>query len=210
MANPWYDEPTPRGYSKPECASALQKAIRRGDEEVALFFASELDIAGHGKYVWKRLLVITSEDVGIAEPNLPATMRALYENWQELRTGKGAPSHRLVLIHAVLLLVHAKKSRRVDDANWAIYKDSELRVDMPDYAYDMHTLRGKRMGRGVDHWEEEASVLANNADPDNPYTERALANHRKDKSRSLNQPTQVRDTSDPIDDAMLSQEALPF
>jgi replication-associated recombination protein RarA len=210
MSNPWYDVPTPRGYSKPECASALQKGIRRGDEKVALFFASELDLAGHGKYVWKRLLIITSEDVGIAEPNMPATIRALYENWKELRESKGVPSHRLVLLHAVLLLVNAAKSRRVDDANWAIYKDNDLRVEMPDYAFDMHTLRGRRMGRGVQHWEEEASVLVNNADPDNPYTGEAIGNMARNKAKTLTQPEQVKNGSDPISDQMLSQSSLPI
>jgi len=41
------------GYLNSEC-TAMQKCIRRGLEEEALFWATELDLAGYGAYVWKR------------------------------------------------------------------------------------------------------------------------------------------------------------
>ena len=56
---------TPGGYRCDECASALQKTIRRGEERDALHFATELALAGYGGYVWKRLRIIASEDVGL-------------------------------------------------------------------------------------------------------------------------------------------------
>ena len=54
------------GYLAGEVTSALQKSIRRGDERGAVFWASELDLSGYGKYVWKRLKIIASEDIGPA------------------------------------------------------------------------------------------------------------------------------------------------
>ena len=39
------------GYLNSECTSAMQKCIRRGLEEEALFWATELDLAGYGAYV---------------------------------------------------------------------------------------------------------------------------------------------------------------
>ena len=52
------------GYKLGEVASALQKSIRRGDEPQALFWSTELDLSGYTEYAWKRLRIITSEDIG--------------------------------------------------------------------------------------------------------------------------------------------------
>ena len=50
-------------------SSLLQKAIRRGDAELAKHAARTL-YRQRGKGVWRRLMVIAFEDVGIAEPEL--------------------------------------------------------------------------------------------------------------------------------------------
>lgn len=39
------------GYLNSEVTSALQKCIRRGDEDGALFWATELDLSNYGEYV---------------------------------------------------------------------------------------------------------------------------------------------------------------
>src|SRR6478752_6344808 len=92
-------------YSCEEVTSALQKCIRRGLEEDALFWATELDLSGFGEYVWKRLKIIASEDIGLEENSLAAiAVRALYENWLEQRKKadtRHAPE-RLFLVHAIL------------------------------------------------------------------------------------------------------------
>jgi len=54
------------GYLTSEVTSALQKSIRRALEEEALFWATELDLAGFGANAWKRLRIIASEDIGLA------------------------------------------------------------------------------------------------------------------------------------------------
>jgi hypothetical protein len=50
-----------------------------------LYWAVELDESGWGEYCFFRLFVILSEDIGLAEPLMPAVIAALYENWQALR-----------------------------------------------------------------------------------------------------------------------------
>ena len=72
----------------------LQKAIRRGNEREALFWASELDLAGYGNYVWKRLRIIASEDVGLADTDAVIAVRVLYENWQEAKKAEGRRRRR--------------------------------------------------------------------------------------------------------------------
>jgi replication-associated recombination protein RarA len=153
--------PTFRGYLFAEVASAMQKSIRRGDEEAALYWSIELDRSGYGEYVWRRLRIICSEDVGLAEPLLPAVIRALYENWSQARKKRDdrQESWRLFLVHGVILLSRAKKSRIVDHALIYFYADDTTRP-IPDIALDKHTAAGKRLGRGWDHFFDEAALLA--------------------------------------------------
>jgi replication-associated recombination protein RarA len=115
---------TAGGYFNSEVTSAMQKSIRRGLEEEALSWATELDIARYGAYVWKRLRIIASEDIGLADPNVAVQLRVLYENWIEQRKKKEDYSlaERLFLVHAVLLCVRAKKSRIVDTALITMYE----------------------------------------------------------------------------------------
>lgn len=152
---------TPGGYKCGEVASALQKCIRRGLEEDALFWATELDMAGFGEYVWKRLRIICSEDVGLASPGLAAEIRALYDNWVDQRKKKDERHgpERLFLVHAVFILSRAPKSRMVDHALITLYEGHREPREIPDFALDRHTLRGRRMRRGWKHfWEEGARV----------------------------------------------------
>ena len=56
------DLTTPGGYRIGEVTSAMQKCIRRGLADDALFWATELDLAGYGEYVFKRLRIMASAD----------------------------------------------------------------------------------------------------------------------------------------------------
>ena len=156
---------TVRGYSAAECASALQKCIRRCEDDQALFWAVELDRSGFGQYVWRRLLIMVSEDIGLAEPELPAQIFALYGTWREMQAWKNSNHpERLQLVHAVLLMARAKKSRMLDHATHVHYTVNDRLYEIPDHALDFHTARGKMKKRGLDHWYEEAAVLVNGVD----------------------------------------------
>lgn len=140
----------------------MQKCIRRGLEEEALFWASELDLAGYGAYVWKRLRIIASEDIGLADPNVCVQVRVLYENWMEQRKKKDrSHAERLFLVHAVLICVRAKKSRMADTALITMYESERPRRAVPDYALDVHTVAGRKMGRGINHFFDAGAKCAN-------------------------------------------------
>src|SRR5208337_236390 len=160
--------PTKDGHNLHEVLSALQKSIRRGLEEQALYWASELDLSGYSQHLWNRLRIIASEDVGLAMPGAASIIRALYENWQD------APGNKLWLMHATVLLVRARKSRIVDHACCIFYNEGRPTFDMPDFALDKHTHRGRTLGCGVDHFFDVGGSLANEQPtlPD-PYKERA-------------------------------------
>lgn len=163
------------GYKLGEAASAMQKCIRRGLEPDALFWATELDISGYGEYVWKRLKIITSEDVGLASPQLAATVHALYLCWLEQRK-KADVRHgpeRLFLVHAVILLARSPKSRLVDHALIAFYEAQRPPRPIPDFALDKHTARGKALRRGHEHFWTQGAQIANAGDVSDPYLDTA-------------------------------------
>jgi hypothetical protein len=168
---------SPGGYRMDEVTSALQKAIRRGDERGALFWASELDLAGYANYVWKRLRIIASEDVGLADVDAVIAVRVLYENWQEARKAKDEGAMPLFLAHAVCLLARAAKSGIAVHAVMAFWMGDRdaIRVEIPDHALDRHTARGREMGRGKRHFLEEAGRLENEDLPDPYFAEGAKA-----------------------------------
>lgn len=154
---------TIRGFAFDECASALQKAIRRGDGRIASFFANELVASNYIKYVWKRLLVVSAEDVfGPLTSEVESLMRSCMMIRQEQRVKK-ATDARIFVTKAVILLCRAVKCRDADDLNVLGYDsrvipDSEAReyiqkyecngegIEIPEYALDVHTKRGRLHG----------------------------------------------------------------
>jgi hypothetical protein len=54
----------------------------RCDEPAALTFAVEMGQSGHGTMLWNRLLIIASDDIGLAEPNMPANIYAPFQMWK--------------------------------------------------------------------------------------------------------------------------------
>ena len=155
---------TVNGYDFFEASSAFQKAVRRGDEDLALFFGVELVLSNYDEYLWKRIKIIVSEDVGLASPVLAMQIHALYSFYKELKAKKDDKHYpwRLHVVHAILLCCRSKKSRHVD---WAVITyfnghDQEM-LKVPDWALDKHTQRGRSMGRGLDHFIKEGAILEN-------------------------------------------------
>lgn len=172
---------TPNGHLCGDVASALQKSIRRGEERQALYWASELDLTGYGNYVWKRLRIMASEDVGLADPMVCVQVKALYDNWVEQSKNDRTNSTerrprnaaRIFLVHAVILLARAQKSRLVDHAVMVVYYGEREPLEVPDHAFDKHTAHGRRRGRGWAHFFEVASHLENRAELVDEYEEEA-------------------------------------
>jgi replication-associated recombination protein RarA len=164
---------TKRGYDFNELLSALQKDVRRGHEYDAVFWAVELEGFNH-RALWNRLRIIASEDIGPANPVAPLVIDVLEKEYKDFKGKKGDP-HRLFLVNAVLYLARSPKSRMVDDLLNVVYGEiqhEDKRLPIPDYAIDMHTERGRKMGRGYEHFFTEGNKV--NDEPFwNPYTPRA-------------------------------------
>ena len=64
--------------------------------------------------------------------------------------------------NAIRAMARAPKSRTGDPFGAAIGLRSELEgfvPQIPDFAYDQHTLEGRRRGRGLQHFRDEGALL---------------------------------------------------
>jgi replication-associated recombination protein RarA len=87
---------TARGHDIYELLSALQKDIRRCNEYPALHWAIELE-SFNAKMLWNRLKIITSEDIGIANPIATLLIDTLEKQYFEAVEKKN-DSSRLFLV----------------------------------------------------------------------------------------------------------------
>jgi replication-associated recombination protein RarA len=153
------------GYKLDEVVSALQKSTRRGDSDGALFWAWELNVSGYGAWAWRRLFTICSEDVGLAEPTAPAVISGLWTMSEVLRANqpKPAPGEKaqfppLQLLQAAWYLARSAHNREIPDCLDVLHVRSQRgqALAMPAWALDKHTGRGRAMGRGSRHFEDES------------------------------------------------------
>jgi replication-associated recombination protein RarA len=168
---------TATNYDFYEVASALQKEIRRGDEEAALYWALELT-PKYDTFLWRRLAIMASEDIGPADNTMAGLIDVLAVNYRDVQQASARPQERIILAHAIIALCRAKKSRVADDLACLVSHQREhegLRREIPDYALDQHTRRGQAQGRGWDHWAEEGCRLSHEVKGLNRYRDRALA-----------------------------------
>lgn len=155
-----------------EATSALQKEIRRGNEENALYWALELEQL-NPSLLWNRLKVIASEDISIAHPFIVLVIEILHKWYLEFR---GKNESGLFLAHAILALCRSPKSRITDEFLEVVKGERKegKKLEIPDYAIDMHTARGKAKGRGMEHFLNEGAKLVNESEKvENPYKDRA-------------------------------------
>lgn len=153
-----YEITTTRGYALMEVASALQKAIRRGDAKLAGYWAIELFESGYQQYLWRRLLTISAEDCWGC---ITHEIDALFQAWKLIHKQKPGGG-RIFAAKAAILLCHARKCRDADHLTNLVYDpqsvdgarlEAELNEarahpePIPDYAFDVHTAKGRKRGK---------------------------------------------------------------
>jgi replication-associated recombination protein RarA len=164
---------TVSGHDLGEVLSALQKTCRRSEVDNALHWCAELDLSGFAGHAWSRLVVITSEDVGLADRGMPSVVRALRESYLEAAKRKNAHHpERLFLLHAAALVATSPKSRLIDHG-CVVHFQGHARREIPPEAVDRHTVAGRRAGRGWEHFWNEASKLTPESTIPDPYRARA-------------------------------------
>jgi replication-associated recombination protein RarA len=143
---------TPDGTSLDVVTSALQKAIRRGEEAEATYWALQLERA-YPWHLWRRLAVIAVEDIGLGNPNAIVVVQACRDAYVEHGLGperrknggsRGRPDGDLV-IFPVLLMCRSAKNREADHLKVAVdaMRADGWRPEIGDHVLDIHTAVGK-------------------------------------------------------------------
>lgn len=116
--------------------SALQKSIRGSDPDAAIFYAAKLLEAGDIISLSRRLLVIASEDIGLAYPQAITIVKACVDSAMQL----GLPEARIPLADAVILLATAPKSNSAYLAVDAALSDIRKGIigDFPRHLQNKH------------------------------------------------------------------------
>ena len=172
--DPWARTKTRNGLNGDEVISALQKSIRRGLVEEACKFAYEMYITSPQMEdkLWRRLLTITVEDIGMGDPNAAILVNNL--NQMRLQFDYADGDRPIYFIHAIRYLCACEKDRSSDLLKNIVIKGFAMGEvpEIPDYALDKHTVRGAEMGRDSFHFLNEASKVIPQMEVDNDYKER--------------------------------------
>ena len=130
-----------------DVVSAFIKSIRGSDPDAGLYWLARMLGAGEDpRYVARRLVILASEDVGMADPTslLVATAAASAVEFV------GLPEAQLNLAQAVVHLAQAPKSNRVATAIWAAVEDvrSRPKGPVPAHLRDAHYRGATSIGHG--------------------------------------------------------------
>ena len=90
--------------------SAFIKSLRGSDPDAALYWLAKMVYAGEDpRFIFRRMLILASEDVGLADPNAIAVVTACAEAFDRV----GLPEGQFHLAQAALYLATAPKSNSI-------------------------------------------------------------------------------------------------
>jgi replication-associated recombination protein RarA len=174
--DPWRKVTTRNGIPGDLVISALQKSIRRGLTEEAITFAYDMYITSEQfeDKLWRRLQAISVEDIGFGDLSAPVLTNSLNQMRQNFPYADG--DRPIFFVHAIRYLAAAKKDRTSDNLKNIIITEFEYgrKPIIPDFALDMHTEKGRSLGRDFKHFLEEGSQVENELPVDENYKARLL------------------------------------
>ena len=130
--------------------SALIKSVRGSDPDAALYWLVTLLESGESaRFLARRLVVLASEDVGLADP----MGLVLAESCARAVEFVGLPEARLTLAHATVALALMPKSNSVTRALGAVTRavGSGGLVEVPDHLRDGHYRGSSDLGFATDY-----------------------------------------------------------
>ena len=132
--------------------SALHKSIRGSDPDAALYYLARMLQSGEDAlYIARRLVVVASEDVGLADSSLLSLATAAYTAAEKI----GMPEARIPLAHATVALALAPKSirsyRGLRNAEQALAEPGIAGLPIPIHLRNAPTRLMKEMGYGKEY-----------------------------------------------------------
>jgi len=140
-----YDKAGDQHY---DVISAFIKSVRGSDVDAALHYLARMLEAGEDpRFIARRLIILASEDIGLAAPGVLQTAVAAAQAVQLI----GLPEGRLSLAHATIAAATAPKSNAVVTAiDEAIADVRAGRIGLvPPHLRDAHYATAGRYGHGV-------------------------------------------------------------
>ncbi len=146
--------------------SAFIKSIRGSDPDAALYWLARMVYAGEDpRFIFRRLLILAGEDVGMADPQAVVVVNACAQAFDRV----GMPEGRYPLAHATLYLATCPKSNSVMgffDALATVEQEREAEVPNP-LRDGNRDKQGWGHGSGYlyphayrDHWVEQRYLPA--------------------------------------------------
>ncbi|MDQ1517323.1 MAG: putative ATPase [Actinomycetota bacterium] len=127
--------------------SAFIKSIRGSDPDAGVYWLARMLEAGEdARFIARRLVILASEDVGLADPMALVVATAAAHAVEYV----GLPEAQLNLAEAVLYLATAPKSNRAALAVWAAREDVRKgpSAEVPVHLRDAHYQGAKSLGHG--------------------------------------------------------------
>ncbi|MBY9076210.1 replication-associated recombination protein A [Nocardioides sp. WL0053] len=130
-----------------DVTSAFIKSVRGSDADAALHYLARMVEAGEDpRFIARRLVILASEDIGLADPTALTTAVAAAQAVQLI----GLPEGRLTLAQATIALALAPKSNAVIKAMDAASADVRAGKigPVPSHLRDAHYAGSKKLGHG--------------------------------------------------------------
>jgi putative ATPase len=130
-----------------DMVSALIKSVRGSDPDAGLYWLARMLEAGSDpRFVARRLVILASEDVGLADPVALVVADAAARAVEFV----GLPEAQLNLAEAVIYLAAAPKSNTVTTALGRALEDARRgpRAEVPEHLRDAHYPGARSLGHG--------------------------------------------------------------
>jgi putative ATPase len=141
--------------------SAFIKSVRGSDVDAALHYLARMLVAGEDpRFIARRLVILASEDIGMADPTALQTAVAAAQTVQLI----GMPEAQLTLAHATVHLATAPKSNAVTTALGAAMDDIKagkagtVPVHLRDGHYSGAAALGNAQGYKYSHDDPDGVV----------------------------------------------------
>ena len=131
-----------------DVVSAFIKSVRGSDVDAALHYLARMLVAGEDpRFVARRLMILASEDIGMADPTALQTAVAAAQTVQMI----GMPEAQLTLAHATVHLATSPKSNAVTTALGAAMSDiREGKAGLvPAHLRDGHYSGAAKLGNAI-------------------------------------------------------------
>ncbi|PGH27245.1 hypothetical protein AJ80_00955 [Polytolypa hystricis UAMH7299] len=132
--------------------SAFHKSIRGSDPDAALYYLARMIQSGEDPlYIARRLIVVASEDIGLADNSMLTLATSAYTAVEKI----GLPEARINLAHTTVAMALAKKSTRayraLGNAFAALEEPGIAGLPIPIHLRNAPTRLMKEMGYGKEY-----------------------------------------------------------